>query len=246
MINKEIGFIDNKIYFERLSNDDPNNDKIILFVNGLYDSIENSSLDNKDLNDELIKNSKVIYNFDYSCGDFKKGKSKGDIKKSNLFVMINDIESVARYIFETEQVPIEIISHSSGCILSKEIADKYPTMISKLIWIAPAINDIPAVLKYMFKRSINFSKIDFTEIEKKKFINSFVYDIDHFNFYSGFLKIISPENETESRKKWNNKFILDNNFSLREYPNVDHLFHDKNGSHPNGWAKNLVNFITND
>lgn len=232
-----------RIHVEKSTSHNLYNGKVILFINGLYDSIENSSVNNRKLANSLTNIGYVVYNFDYTCGSFKKGKSEGSIELSNKYEMLKDIIAVFKYINTHEDSPINLMAHSSGCLLALELAEKYPQSVSKMIWIAPVLKNIPNVLKYMFKRSPNFTKINFTQDEKLAFIKSFEYNSILISNYKNDILFLIPEYEIENRKREMKFLSKQHGYVIKYLKGYNHLLKDKNNQQLNELFKMILNAI---
>lgn len=223
---KQIVWIKNgieKIYCEISYDEEHYAGKSIIIVNGLYDSIYNSSINNIELTKNLIELGYKVYNFDYTCGDFKQGKSTGDIRQHNKYKMYEDLECVFNYANNLDS-KIFIFAHSSGCLLSYELAERYPDLIKGMYWAAPEIDNVEGVLKYMLKHSPNFSKINFNKEQKKVFMYSFVENYKKFINYKNKLDIFIPEFEIQQRIEWVNQLGYGEKHYIKD---ADHLFNNE-------------------
>lgn len=198
--------------------------KYFLFINGLFDSINNSSIDNDTLGKFINERKSNIVFLDFTCGTFKKGKSEGDIKTSNLQTMVEDAREVVDYLLKQRNIEsITLVSHSTGCIVAHYLAEFFKDNITDNIWIAPTINNTKSVLTYMFKNSPNFSKIDFSLKEREDFVRSFDNNILGPKDYKGINTLIIPENESDIRKEYALNYKKENNCEYYELKNCDHL-----------------------
>lgn len=199
-----------------------------LYINGLFDSINNSSIDNNTLGKMINQRKTNIIFFDFTCGEFKKGRSEGDIESCSLLTMIDDTKSVVKFLkFEKNIKSLSLVSHSTGCLVSYYILEEFHEYFNKNVWIAPTINNTKSVLNYMFKKSQNFSSINFTEKERENFTNSFNNEINSFINYKKLNIIIVPEHESKIRKEFAINFANTNKCRYYELENCNHLLQSK-------------------